>query len=65
VQKGVQTSTTTGISVVDASTKTTTSSKKAPVAYAYVYINSAVTRKYYIRRLKQFFDFLELPGDLE
>ncbi|MDQ4066461.1 MAG: hypothetical protein M3114_02605 [Thermoproteota archaeon] len=43
----------------------TSSSDKRPVDYAFIYINSPQTRKQYPTRLKQFFDFIGLDGDLE
>ena len=44
---------------------TNSSSDKRPVDYAFIYINSPQTRKQYPTRLKQFFDFIGLDGDLE
>jgi hypothetical protein len=50
---------------------TTTSNQKhhrqqqRPVAYAFMYVNAAYTKRQYPKRLKQFFDFVGLDGDLE
>jgi hypothetical protein len=50
---------------------TTTSNQKhhrqqqRPVAYAFMYVNAAHIKRQYPKRLKQFFDFVGLEGDLE
>jgi integrase len=38
---------------------------KKPVAYAFIYVNSPQTKIQYPKRLKLFFDFIGLKGDLE
>jgi hypothetical protein len=49
-------------SAVAASTTTIT---KKPVSYAFKYLNSPYSKMQYPRRLKLFFDHLELAGELE
>ncbi|MDQ3807747.1 MAG: hypothetical protein M3298_06215 [Thermoproteota archaeon] len=41
----------------------TTGTKKEPVSYALIYLNSPYAKRQYPRRLKLFFDHLELAGE--
>jgi hypothetical protein len=44
---------------------TTTTKRREPVSYAFKYLNSPYAKRQYPRRLKLFFDHLELAGELE
>ena len=46
-------------------TTTATTKIKEPVSYAFKYLNSPYAKRQYPRRLKLFFDHLELAGELE
>lgn len=47
-------------------TTTATTKRKEPVSYAFKYLNSQYAKRQYPRRLKLFFDHLELAaGELE
>jgi hypothetical protein len=43
----------------------TTTKRKEPASYAFKYLNSPYAKRQYPRRLKLFFDHLELAGELE
>jgi hypothetical protein len=67
MQKGAQSSSASRLANDDDDKPTkTTSAKKMPVAYAFMFIGSPHTKRQYPKRLKLFFDFTGIEGtDLE